>query len=74
MPAVSSYLAGHDPLRHRQPGASVHLKRSAIHDYYSQAVENSDKAIMEAANTLNAQRHHPLRLRLRTVLLSLQAA
>jgi transposase len=44
-----------------------HLKRSAIHNYYFQTVENLEKAIMHAVNRLNRQKDHPLRLRLRSV-------
>lgn len=51
-----------------------HLKRSAIHNYYFQTVENLEKAIMQAVRKLNRQKNHPLRLRLQTVQTLLQAA
>lgn len=51
-----------------------HLKRSAIHNYYFETVENLEKAIMKAVDSLNRQKHHPLRLRLQTVQSLLQAA
>jgi len=44
-----------------------HLKRSAIHNYYFETVENLEKAIIKAVETLNRQKNHPLRLHLQTV-------
>lgn len=44
-----------------------HLKRSAIHNYYFETVENLEKAIIEAVEALNRQKDHPLRLHLQTV-------
>ena len=44
-----------------------HLKRSAIHNYYFETVENLEKAIMQAVRKLNRQKNHPLRLHLQTV-------
>ena len=51
-----------------------HLKRSAVHNYYFETVDNLEKAIMKAVNTLNRKKDHPLRLHLRTVQTLLQAA
>ena len=51
-----------------------HLKRSAIHNYYFETVENLEKAIMKAVETLNRQKNHPLRLHLQTVQDLLRAA
>ena len=51
-----------------------HLKRSAIHNYYFETVENLEKAIMQAIRTLNRKKDHPLRLHLLTVQSFLQAA
>ena len=51
-----------------------HLKRSAIHNYYFETVENLEKAIISAVNTLNAQKDHPFRLHLQTVQALLEAA
>jgi putative transposase len=44
-----------------------HLKRSAIHNYYFETVENLEKAIIESVKTLNRQKDHPLRMHLQTV-------
>ncbi len=44
-----------------------HLKRSAIHNYYFETVDNLEKAILDAVNRLNRQKNHPFRLHLRTV-------
>lgn len=44
-----------------------HLKRSAIHNYYFETVENLERAIIEAVEALNRQKNHPLRLHLQTV-------
>lgn len=43
-----------------------HLKRSAIHNYYFETVENLEKAIMKAVHAMNQQENHPLRLHLQT--------
>ena len=43
-----------------------HLKRSAIHNYYFETVDNLEKAIMTAVNKLNQQKNHPFRLHLQT--------
>ena len=51
-----------------------HLKRSAIHNYYFETVENLEKAIMDAVNRLNRQKDHPFRLHLQTVQTLLKAA
>jgi transposase len=51
-----------------------HLKRSAIHNYYFETVENLEKAIVQAARTTNRQKDHPLRLHLQTVRALSQAA
>jgi transposase len=51
-----------------------HLKRSAIYNYYFETVENLEKAIMKAVETLNRQKNHPLRLHLQTVQGLLRAA
>jgi hypothetical protein len=39
-----------------------HLKRSAIHNYYFETVDNLEKAIIKAGEMLNRQKNHPLRL------------
>ena len=44
-----------------------HLKRSAIHNYFFETVENLERAIIEAVLALNRQPHHPLRLKLHTL-------
>jgi len=44
-----------------------HLKRSAIHNYYFETVENLEKAVIKAVGMLNRQKNHPLRLPLQTV-------
>lgn len=44
-----------------------HLKRSAIHNYFFQTVENLEQAILDAVLALNKQRQHPLRLKLHTL-------
>jgi putative transposase len=44
-----------------------HLKRSAIHNYFFQTVDNLEQAIMDAVNALNRKKDHPLRLNLQTV-------
>ncbi len=44
-----------------------HLKRSAIHNYYFETVENLEDAIMKAVNSLNRNKDHPFRLHLKTV-------
>lgn len=44
-----------------------HLKRSAIHNYFFQTVDNLEQAILDAVLTLNKQPHHPLRLKLHTL-------
>lgn len=51
-----------------------HLKRSAIHNYYFETVENLEQAILDAVNRLNRQKDHPFRLHLQTVHHLLQAA
>ena len=51
-----------------------HLKRSAIHNYYFETVENLENAIMKAVKTLNRQKDHPLRLHLQTAQSLLKAA
>ena len=51
-----------------------HLKRSAIHNYYFETVDNLEKAIMDAVNRLNRQKDHPFRLHLQTVQTLVQAA
>jgi hypothetical protein len=51
-----------------------HLKRSAIHNYYFETVQNLEKAIMRAVSTLNRNKNHPLRLNLQTLLSLLQAS
>ena len=51
-----------------------HLKRSAIHNYYFETVDNLEKAILDAVNLLNRQKDHPFRLHLQTVQTLLQAA
>jgi len=51
-----------------------HLKRSAIHNYYFETVENLEQAILQAVGRLNRQRHHPLRLQLRTMQTLLKAS
>lgn len=44
-----------------------HLKRSAIHNYYFETVENLERAVRQAVQTLNRNKRHPLRLQLQTV-------
>jgi len=44
-----------------------HLKRSAIHNYYFETVDNLEKAIIAAINALNRNKQHPFRLHLQTV-------
>ena len=51
-----------------------HLKRSAIHNYYFETVENLERAILRAVGRLNRQSHHPLRLQLQTMQTLLKAA
>ena len=51
-----------------------HLKRSAIHNYYFQTVENLEEAILQAVRTLNRKKDHPLRLHLQTVQTMLKVA
>ena len=51
-----------------------HLKRSAIHNYYFETVENLEKAIMQAVRSINRNKKHPLRLQLQTLQSLLQAA
>lgn len=51
-----------------------HLKRSAIHNYYFQTVDNLEQAIMRAVKAINRNKRHPLRLKLQTVQTLLQAA
>jgi len=51
-----------------------HLKRSAIHNYYFETVENLEQAILRAVRRLNRQSHHPLRLQLQTMQTLLKAA
>ena len=51
-----------------------HLKRTAIHNYYFETVQNLEKAIMKAVEALNRQKDHPLRLHLQTVQALLKAA
>ena len=51
-----------------------HLKRSAIHNYYFETVENLEKAIMRAVRTINRNKKHPLRLQLQTLQSLVQAA
>lgn len=49
-----------------------HLKRSAIHNYYFETVENLEKTIMQAVRKLNRQRNHPLRPHLQSLQALLQ--
>ena len=51
-----------------------HLKRSAIHNYYFETVQNLEKVIIKAVGALNRQKAHPLRLHLQTVQALLKAA
>lgn len=51
-----------------------HLKRSAIHNYYFESVQNLEKAIIKAVGALNRQKDHPLQLHLQTVQALLKAA
>ena len=51
-----------------------HLKRSAIHNYYFETVDNLEHAIMRAVRAINRSKKHPLRLKLQTVQTLLQAA
>ena len=51
-----------------------HLKRSAIHNYYFETVENLEKAIMQAVRAINRNKKHPLRLQLQTLQSLLQVA
>lgn len=51
-----------------------HLKRSAIHNYYFETVDNLEKAIMQAVRAINRNKKHPLRLQLQTVQTLLRAA
>jgi putative transposase len=44
-----------------------HLKRSAIHNYYFETVDNLERAIMDAVLNLNRRHNHPLRLKLHTL-------
>jgi transposase len=44
-----------------------HLKRSAIHNYFFETVENLEHAILDAVLTMNKKRNHPLRLKLHTL-------
>lgn len=44
-----------------------HLKRSAIHNYFFQTVENLEHAILNAVLTMNKRPCHPLRLKLHTL-------
>lgn len=44
-----------------------HLKRSAIHNYFFQTVENLEQAILDAVLAMNKQPNHPLRLKLYTL-------
>ena len=44
-----------------------HLKRSAIHNYYFETVQNLESAIMKAINCLNRNKNHPFRIHLKTV-------
>jgi putative transposase len=43
-----------------------HLKRSAIHNYYFETVENLEEAIMRAIHSVNRQLDHTFRLQLKT--------
>ncbi len=43
-----------------------HLKRTAIHNYYFQTVENLEDAIIQAVNTINRNTNHPIRMHLQT--------
>jgi transposase len=51
-----------------------HLKRSAIHNYYFETVENLEKAIMQSVRAINRSKKHPLRLQLQTLQTLRQAA
>lgn len=51
-----------------------HLKRSAIHNYYFETVENLEKAIMRSVRAINRSKKHPLRLQLQTLQTLRQAA
>ncbi len=51
-----------------------HLKRSAIHNYYFQTVQNLEKAVTRAVRVLNRNKKHPLRLHLQTLHSLLKAA
>jgi transposase len=44
-----------------------HLKRSAIHNYYFETVDNLEQAILRAIDTVNRSPSHPFRLQLNTV-------
>lgn len=44
-----------------------HLKRTAIHNYYFQTVDNLEDAILRAINKINRSAEHPFRLQLKTV-------
>jgi len=62
---------------HLNPGLSRcwgHLKRSAIHNYYFETVENLEKAIMKAVKNAEPTENHPLRLHLQTAQNLLKAA
>lgn len=84
--AVEQYLASH---RHHltviwnatyAPNLNLierfwgHLKRTAIHNYYFETIENLENAIIRAVDTLNRKKNHPFRLRLQTVQSLLEAA
>ena len=43
-----------------------HLKRSAIHNYYFETVENLEQAIMQAVRAINRNKKQPLRLQFQT--------
>jgi putative transposase len=51
-----------------------HLKRSAIHNYYFETVDNLEQAILNAINATNQSPTHPFRLQLSTVQHLSQAA
>ena len=51
-----------------------HLKRSAIHNYYFETVDNLETSIMKAVDLLNKQKNHPFRLHLQTAQSLLEAA
>jgi putative transposase len=44
-----------------------HLKRSAIHNYYFETLDNLEQAIFDTVHALNRNQNHPLRLQLYTL-------